>query len=214
MSRKSRLFALAALAAALLIAPSTIAPFAAADQTPEAPAAAKAAEGPLPSQRVLIVARIDEEILRREFERVAGEEFRGEGALAIAGSDVLFPEDLVTEEALREKALGLGVDGVLGFVVLSPEDESDPTERSEGDENAPRDARPFAFLAGDGASLARIGLTSKRIRVHARFYDASMKLAWEDVYSETLRDDNAPVVAKVSKSAARAVVRDDLVGKH
>lgn len=213
MSRGTWIPALFVMAAAISIGGSVLAPAAAAEDAPTG-AAPEGEEGVAPSQRVLIVARVDEEILRREFERVAGEELRGEGALVIAGSDVLFAEDLATEEALREKALGLGIDGLLGFVVLSPDDETDPTDRGEGAENAPPDARPFAFLAGDGASLARIGLSSKRVRVHARFYDATMTLAWEDVSSETLRDDNAPVVAKIAKSAARAIVRQDLVGKR
>ena len=83
---------------------------------------AAAPEGPgeaaAPARKVLVVAKIREETKRRNLEEEARIELQKRGVETILGSDVMVESDFASEDTIRKKVESLGVDGVLGFVVL------------------------------------------------------------------------------------------------
>ncbi|NJN64740.1 MAG: hypothetical protein HC882_07590 [Acidobacteria bacterium] len=166
-----------------------------------------------PSTRVLVVAKIEETDARRVLERVACEQLARKGVLAMAGSDVLLPEDLATEDALRAKATALGIDGFLGFQVLSIDEEVKPTPSVGVGIGVPVRIGPFRVFAGTSVPLGGGVKAVRKVSVRARFYNRPDEPAWEEVFTETLRDDNTRIAEKIAKSAVRSILRADLAGK-
>src|SRR5262245_29790404 len=77
-----------------------------------------AAAEPAPAKKILVVAKIQEETKRRQLEGAAQKELKEKGVEAILGSDVMVEADFASVDTIRKKVESLGVDGVLGYVVL------------------------------------------------------------------------------------------------
>src|SRR6185436_3013576 len=78
-----------------------------------AAAADNAGDKPAPAPKVLVVAKIREEVTRRSLETAARAELNERGVETILGSDVMTEADFESLDAVRRKVESLGVDGVI-----------------------------------------------------------------------------------------------------
>jgi len=182
-------------------------------ETDSADSGASVLQSAGPARRVLVVAKIEETDARRVLERVACEELQKKGVLAMAGSDVLLPADLATADALRARAETLEIDGLLGFVVTSIDEEVKNSPSVGVGVGLPIDVGPFRIFAGTRVPLGGGVRAVRKVHVRASFYNSPSEPAWQETFTETLRDDNARVAKSIAKDAVRAIVRADLVGE-
>jgi hypothetical protein len=194
------------IAIALLLLPSVGA------GSPSAAADAAAVEKPAPARKVLVVAKIKEESKRRALEQAASAELKERGVETMLGSDVMTEDDFASEDTIRKKVESLGVDGVLGYVVLGI-DESVKTSSAHL-------SIGVGGYGGGGLGMfvggsIPIGGSSKLVRtVHlrARFFARPFAgPAWEKVFNEKLQDDTTGLTQQVAYESVKLLKKKKLI---
>ena len=172
-----------------------------------------AATGPAPAGKVLVIAKVKEEGKRRQLEEEARTELRDKGVEATLGSDVLVDSDFASEDAIRAKVETLGVDGVLGFVVLGIEEtvKQSSAHLSVG-VGVPVNAGGFSMFLGGSVPLGGGTKVTRKVQVRARYFGRPFQApAWEKIYKENLSDDTSPLVQFLAHDSVKALKKKKLI---
>ena len=180
----------------------------------QAKAESAAGESVTPARKVLVVAKIKEEAKRRALEEQARSELKDRGVEATLGSDVMSEADFVSEETLRKKVESLGVDGVLGFVVLSV-DESVKTSSASVSVGVgvPVGVGPFSVFVGGSVPIGGGQPKIKRtVHLRARYFARPFSApAWEKLYDETLPADTTALTQYLARDSVKALKKKKLI---
>jgi hypothetical protein len=174
-----------------------------------------AAEGEpaTPARKILVVARYKEEAKRRAQEEQARSELQEKGVEVMLGSDVLTDADFASEDTIRTKVESLGVDGVLGFAVLSVEQSVKTSSASLSVGVGGYGGGPFSVFVGTtvplGGSEPKVShKASVRARYFARPFAAP---AWEKTYKETVPADTTTLTQYLAESSVKALKKKKLI---
>ena len=171
------------------------------------------AAGPAPGSKVLVIAKVQEEGKRRQLEEEARSELRDKGVEATLGVDVLVDSDFASEDAIRAKVESLGVDGVLGFVVLGIDEtvKNSSVHLSVG-VGVPVNAGGFSMFIGGSVPLGGGQKVTRKVNVRARYFARPFQApAWEKVYKEHLLDDTTPLVQYLARDSVKALKKKKLI---
>jgi hypothetical protein len=184
--------------------------------TVEVNAEASAGEIVAPAHKVLVVAKIEEEAKRRALEDQVRLDLQEKGVESILGSDVMSEADFASEETIRNKVESLGVDGVLGYVVLGV-DESVKTSSASVSVGVgvPVGIGPFSVFVGGSVPLGGgEPKVTRKVRIRARYFASPFAApAWEKVYNETLTDDTTSLIQYLASSSVKALKKKKLIPK-
>ena len=172
-----------------------------------------AAAGPAPASKVLVIAKVKEEGKRRQLEEQARSELRDKGVEATLGVDVLVDSDFASEDAIRAKVESLGVDGVLGFVVLGIDEtvKNSSAHLSVG-VGVPVNAGGFSMFIGGSVPLGGGPKVTRKVNLRARYFARPFQApAWEKVYKENLFDDTTPLVQYLARDSVKALKKKKLI---
>jgi hypothetical protein len=182
------------------------------------PAAARADEpapaAPAAAGKVLVIAKVKEEGKRRQLEEEARTELRDRGVEATLGSDVLEESDFASEDAIRKKVESLGVDGVLGFVVLGVEENVKHSSASVSvGVGVPVNVGGFSIFLGGSVPLGGgAPKVTRKVSLRARYFARPFQApAWEKVYKENLLDDTTPLVQYLAHDSVKALKKKKLI---
>ena len=182
--------------------------------TAEVKAETPAGESVAPARKVLVVAKIEEEAKRRALEEQVRLDLGDRGVEATLGVDVMSEADFASEDAIRKKVESLGVDGVLGFVVLGV-DESVKTSSASVSVGVgvPVGIGPFSVFVGGSVPLGGgEPKVTRKVRVRARYFARPFAApAWEKVYNETLTEDTAGLIQYLANSSDKALKKKKLI---
>ena len=181
--------------------------------TAELKAASAESESAAPARKVLVVARYKEEAKRRAQEEQARAELQEKGVEAMLGSDVLTDADFVSEDTIRTKVESLGVDGVLGFVVLAVEESVKTSSASLSVGVGGHGGGPFSVFVGTtvplGSSQPKV---SHKVSVRARYFARPFAApAWEKTYKETVPQDTTTLTQYLAESSVKALKKKKLI---
>jgi hypothetical protein len=161
--------------------------------------------------KVLVIAKVQEETKRRQLEEEARTELRGKGIEATLGSDVLAASDFASEDAIRRKVESLGVDGVLGYVVLGVE-ESVKQSSASLSVGVGGGSGPFSVFVGTSVPLGGAPKVVRKVKVRARYFARPFaQPAWEKIYNEKLTDDTARLVQFLAYDSVKALKKKKLI---
>jgi len=181
--------------------------------TAAAAAESTAPESPVPARKILVVAKVKEEAKRRALEEQARAELQKKGVEATLGSDVLTEADFASEQTIRSKVESLGVDGVLGYVVLGV-DQSVKTSSAHVSVGVGGNmGGPFSVFVGTsvpiGGSEPKVSHTVHlRARYFARPFTAP---AWEKMYDEKVPADTTALTQYIAESSVKALKKKKLI---
>jgi hypothetical protein len=172
-----------------------------------------AAAVPAPAGKVLVIAKVKEEGKRRQLEEEARTKLRDRGVEATLGSDVLEESDFASEDAIRKKVESLGVDGVLGFVVLGIEEKVKHSSASLSlGVGVPVNAGGFSMFIGGSVPLGGGSKVTRKVQLRARYFARPFQTpAWEKVYKENLLDDTTPLVQYLASDSVKALKKKKLI---
>src|SRR5262245_35973189 len=139
-------------------------------------------ENPAPARKVLVVVKIKEEAKQRAMEEQVRTQLQEKGVEVTLGSDVLTEADFASEATIRAKVESLGVDGVLGFVVLGVDESVRTTSASVSvGVGVPVGAGPFSVFVGGSKPLGGgQPKVTRTVHVRARFFSRPFAApAWE-----------------------------------
>lgn len=166
-----------------------------------------------PARKILVVAKVKEEAKRRALEEQARAELQKKGVEATLGSDVLTEADFASEQTIRSKVESLGVDGVLGYVVLGV-DQSVKTSSAHVSVGVGGNmGGPFSVFVGTsvpiGGSEPKVSHTVHlRARYFARPFTAP---AWEKMYDEKVPADTTALTQYIAESSVKALKKKKLI---
>ena len=194
----------AALALAFLL-PAGAGPAAAADDKP-------AAEAPAPARKILVVAKVKEEVKRKQVEEEGRIELQKKGVETILGSDVMQESDFVSEDAIRKKVESLGVDGVLAFVPLAVDETVKTSSVSLGIGIGGYSSSGIGVMVGGSVPIGGSSKVVRKVRVRARYFARPFDgIAWEKVYYETLNDDTTRLAQHLAYDSVRTLKKKKLI---
>lgn len=173
-----------------------------------------AAASPPAASKVLVIAKVKEEGKRRQLEEEARSELREKGVEAMLGADVLEESDLASEDALRKKVEVLGVDGVLGFVVLGIEEKVKHSSASVSvGVGVPVNVGGLSMFIGGSVPLGGgAPKVTRKVNLRARYFARPFAApVWEKVYSENLFDDTTPLVQYLAHDSVKALKKKKLI---
>ena len=169
-----------------------------------------------PARKVLVVAKIEEEAKRRALEDQVRLDLQEKGVESILGSDVMSEADFASEETIRTKVESLGVDGVLGYVVLGV-DESVKTSSASVSVGVgvPVGVGPFSVFVGGSVPLGGgEPKVTRKVRIRARYFASPFAApAWEKLYNETLTEDTTSLIQYLASSSVKALKKKKLIPK-
>lgn len=197
-------------ASRLLIAPALAALAAAALPTV---AAEQPADGkPAPARKVLVVAKIQEEVQRRELEKATAAELQKRGVEPTLGSDVLTAADFESLDTIRKKVESLGVDGVLGFAVLGIDESVKTSSMSIGFGVGGYGGGGMGMFVGGSVPIGGSTTVVRKVRLRARYFARPFQdPAWEKVYNEKLQDDTSWLRDYVANASVTALKKKKLI---
>ncbi|HKQ98682.1 MAG TPA: hypothetical protein VJV75_12470 [Candidatus Polarisedimenticolia bacterium] len=183
----------------------------AADTAP--PAEGKAtAEAPAPARKVLVVARVQQEDRRRHLEEQTRTELKEKGVEATLGSDVLSDADFATEETIRKKVESLGVDGVIGFVVLGVQESVKQTSASLSIGFGGYGGGGMGMFVGGTVPLGGSTTIIHNVQVRARYFAKPFAgAAWEKIYKDKVVDDVTPLINRLASDSVKNLKKKKLI---
>ena len=183
----------------------------AAESTPTAGGDA-AGEAAAPARKVLVVARVRQEDNRRYLEEQTGFELRKRGVETMLGSDVMTEEDFVSEETIRKKVESLGVDGVVGFVVLRVDESVKQSSASLSVGVGGYGGGGFGMFVGGTVPLGGSSTVVREAQVRARFFARPFSgPAWEKIYKHKLDDNTTYFIGHLAYDSVRSLKKQKLI---
>lgn len=197
-----------AMAMLLLLAPSGTG---AGESTPT-PAANAAGAAPAPARKVLVVARVKQDDNRRYLEEQSGIELRKRGVETMLGSDVMTEADFVSEETIRKKVESLGVDGVLGFVVLRVDESVKQSSASLSVGVGGYGGGGFGMFVGGTVPLGGSSTVVRHVQVRARFFARPFAgPAWEKIYKQKVEDSTTYLIGHLAYDSVKSLKKQKLI---
>jgi hypothetical protein len=174
--------------------------------------AAEQAEGPVPARKVLVVAKIREEAKRRALEEEARIELQKKGVETILGSDVMTEADFASEETIRAKVESLGVDGVLGFVVLGIDEKQKTSSATLSVGVGGYGGGGFGMFVGGSVPIGGTTTIVRTVHLRSRFWARPFEgPAWEKFYDEKLESDTTRLTQYLAYDSVRTLKKKKLV---
>jgi hypothetical protein len=174
----------------------------------EGAAAAEAA----PARKILVVAKIQEEVKRRQLEGAAQKELKEKGVETILGSDVMQESDFASVDTIRAKVESLGVDGVLGYVVLGVDETVKTSHVSLGIGVGGYTGGGMSVFVGGSVPLGGGSKVVRKVRLRGRYFARPFQdPAWEKVFTETLTDDTTKLTQQVAYYSVKALKKEKLI---
>jgi hypothetical protein len=171
-----------------------------------------AGESPAPARKVLVVAKIREEAKRRALEEEARAELKKRGVETLLGSDVTTDADFASEDAIRSKVESLGVDGVLGFVVLGVDETVKTTSASISVGVGGYGGGGFGMFVGASAPIGGSTKIVRTVHLRSRFWARPFATpAWEKVYNEKLQDDTTRLTYYLAQDSIKTLKKKKLI---
>ena len=180
----------------------------------DAPAAAGGAAGETaaPARKVLVVARVSQEDRRRQLEEQTRAALQEKGVEATLGSDVMTEDDFASEEAVRKKVESLGVDGVLGFVVLGVQESIKQSSVSLSVGIGGYGGGGMGMFVGGTVPLGGSTKVVHKVQVRARYFARPFAgPAWEKIYKETVQGDTTPLIQRLSQDSVKWLKKKKLI---
>jgi len=194
------------LAVALLLTAVAVAP------TAGAAAEGAAGEGPAPARKVLVVAKIQQDSKRKYLEGQARDELKKRGVEVILGSDVMTEADFVSEDAVRKKVESLGVDGVLGYVVLGVQESVKTSSATLSVGVGGYGGGGFGMFVGGSVPLGGTQTIVRKVQLRARFFARPFAgPAWEKIYTKKLEDDTTYLTQYLAHDSVTALKKKKLI---
>jgi hypothetical protein len=178
------------------------------------PAAAgkAAAEAAAPARKVLVVARVKEEDRRRQLEGKTRAELQKRGVEALLGSDVMTEEDFVSEETIRKKVESLGVDGVLGFVLLRVDESVKQSSMSLSVGIGGYSGGGMGVMVGGTVPLGGSTTVVHHVQVRARYFTRPFTgPAWEKLYKEKVYEDTTNITQDLAYDSVKSLKKMKLI---
>ena len=196
-----------AMAMLLLASPGT----GAGESTPAAGGNA-AGEAAPPARKVLVVARVKQEDRRRHLEEQARTELKERGVEAVLGSDVMTEADFESEETIRKKVESLGVDGVLGFVVLRVDESVKQSSMSLSVGVGGYGGGGLGVFVGGTVPLGGTTKVVHNVQVRARYFARPFAgPAWEKIYKEKVYEDTTPITERLAYDSVKSLKKKKLI---
>ena len=171
-----------------------------------------AAEAPAPARKVLVIAKIKEDAKRKAFEEEVHTELKKRGVEATLGSDAMTDADFASEETIRAKVESLGVDGVLGFVVLGVEESVKTTSASISVGVGGYGGGGFGMFVGASAPIGSSTKIIRYVHLRSRFWARPFAApTWEKVYNEKLQDDTSHLTYYVANDTVKTLKKKKLI---
>jgi hypothetical protein len=172
---------------------------------------------PAPARKVLAVAKIREESKRRALEEECRIALKKRGVDTILGSDVMTDADFASVDTIREKVKSLGVDGVLGFVVLGIDEQ---VKTSSASVSVGIGVGGYGYGGGMsmmvGTSVPIGGSTTviRTVHLRARYFARPFTdPAWENVYDGKLEADTTYLTQYIAHDSVNALKKKKLIPK-
>lgn len=176
------------------------------------PAAEGKAEAVAPARKVLVVAKVKEEDRRRQLEQQTRDEFKERGVEAVLGSDVLTEADFASEETLRAKVESLGVDGVLGFVLLRVDETVKQSSVSIGVGLGGYHGGGLGVFVGGSVPIGGSTKVVHHVQVRARYFARPFAApAWEKIFKEKVYEDTTDVTKYLASDSVKALKKKKLI---
>jgi hypothetical protein len=180
--------------------------------SPNVEAGDAADQGPAPARTVLVVAKIKEEEKRRSLEQKGRMELKEKGVEATLGSDVMTETDFASEDTIRQKVESLGVDGVLGFVVLGIDESVKTSSAHLNIGVGGYGGGGLGVFVGGSVPIGGQTKVIRTVHVRARFFARPFASpAWEKVYSERLEADTTRLTEKLAYDAVKNLKKKKLI---
>lgn len=204
MPRTSVQIGLALLATALVGAGAPV--------TSVAATGGAAEENAAPARKVLVVAKIQQEAKRRQLEEEARIELQKKGVETLLGSNVMSDADFASEDTIRRKVESLGVDGVLGYVVLGVEESVKTSSVSLGIGVGGYTSGGLGVMVGGSVPLGGGSKVVRKVSLRARYWARPFAgPAWEKVYKETLSDDTTRLTQHLAYDSVKSLKKKKLI---
>jgi len=187
---------------------------AASGETPADPGAAESAAGgtAAPARKVLVVARVSQEDRRRQLETRTRAELQEKGVEVTLGSDVMTEADFVSEETVRKKVESLGVDGVIGFVVLGVEESVKQSSVSLSVGIGGYSGNGLGVFVGGSVPLGGSTKVVHKVQVRARYFARPFAgPAWEKIYKDTVNQDTGPFIQRLAEDSVKLLKKKKLI---
>jgi len=171
-----------------------------------------AAAEPAPAKKILVVAKIQEEVKRRQLEGAAQQELKEKGVETILGSDVMVEADFASVDTIRAKVESLGVDGVLGYVVLGVDETVKTSHVSLGIGVGGYTGGGMSVFVGGSVPIGGGSKVVRKVRLRGRYFARPFQdPAWEKVFNETLSDDTTRLTQQVAYESVKALKKKKLI---
>ena len=169
-------------------------------------------QGPAPARKVLVVAKIREEAKRRALEEEARIELQKKGVETILGSDVMTEADFASEDTIRKKVESLGVDGVLGFVVLGIDEKQKTSSATLSVGVGGYGGGGFGMFVGGSVPIGGSTTIVRTVHLRSRFWARPFEgPAWEKVYDEKLEADTTRLTQYIAYDSVKTLKKKKLV---
>ena len=184
----------------------------AAESTPAA-AGDAAAEAAAPARKVLVVARVKQEDKRRHLEQQSRAALQERGVEALLGSDVMTEDDFASEASIRSKVESLGVDGVLGFVVLGIQESVKQSSVSVGFGIGGYSGGGLGVFVGGSVPIGGSTTVVHHVQVRARYFARPFAgPAWEKIFKEKISgEDTTYVTEHLAYDSVKALKKKKLI---
>ena len=170
------------------------------------------AEAVAPARKVLVVAKVKEDDRRRQLEQQTRDEFKERGVEAVLGSDVLTEADFASEETLRTKVESLGVDGVLGFVILRVDETVKQSSVSIGVGFGGHTGGGLGVFVGGSVPIGGSTKVVHHVQVRARYFARPFAApAWEKIFKEKVYEDTTDVTKYLASDSVKALKKKKLI---
>jgi hypothetical protein len=175
-------------------------------------------ESPAPARKVLAVAKIREESKRRALEEECRIALKKRGVDTILGSDVMTDADFASVDTIREKVKSLGVDGVLGFVVLGIDEQVKTSSASVsvgiGVGGYGYGGGGMSMMVGTSVPIGGTTTVIRTVHLRARYFASPFTdPAWENVYDGKLEADTTYLTQYIAHDAVGALKKKKLIPK-
>ena len=180
--------------------------------TAAAAAEGAAAESPAPARKVLVVAKIQQDSKRKYLEGQARDELKKKGVEVVLGSDVMTEADFASEDAIRKKVESLGVDGVLGYVVLGVQESVKTSSATLSVGVGGYGGGGFGMFVGGSVPLGGSQTIVRKVQLRARFWARPFAgPAWEKIYTKKLEDDTTYLSQYLAHDSVGAIKKKKLI---
>jgi hypothetical protein len=164
------------------------------------------------ARKVLVVARVKEEGRRRQLEEKTRIELKKRGVEATLSSDVMTEEDFVSEETIRKKVESLGVDGVLGFVVLRVDESVKQSSMSLSVGVGGYGGGGMGVMVGGTVPLGGSTTIVHHVQVRARYFARPFAApAWEKLYKEKVYEDTTNITQDLAYDSVKWLKKMKLI---